>query len=49
MAQIMWNHAPVMEEKILEKVMTWPKFTGKEMRDLYAYLCFLIDNTASEK
>ncbi len=49
MAQIMWNHAPVMEEKILEKVMTWPKFTGKEMRDLYAYLCFLNDNTASEK
>ncbi len=49
MAKIMWNHAPVMEEKILEKVMTWPKFTGKEMRHLYAYLCFLNDNTASEK
>ncbi len=38
MAQILWNHAPVMDEKIAEKVMRWPKFTGTEMRDIYAYL-----------
>lgn len=38
MVQIIWNHAPVMEEKIAEKVMRWPEFSGKEMRDLYAYL-----------
>jgi cytochrome c551/c552 len=38
MAQILWNHAPVMEERIAEKVMRWPQFTGTEMRDLYAYL-----------
>ncbi|MFQ5705983.1 MAG: c-type cytochrome [bacterium] len=41
MAQIIWNHAPVMEERITEKVMSWPQFTGKEMRDLYAYLSTL--------
>ncbi|MFQ5602434.1 MAG: c-type cytochrome [bacterium] len=38
MAQIIWNHAPVMEEKITEKVLKWPEFSGKEMRDLYAFL-----------
>ncbi len=38
MVQIIWNHAPVMEEKIAEKVIRWPEFSGKEMRDLYAYL-----------
>ncbi|MFQ5824795.1 MAG: c-type cytochrome [bacterium] len=38
MARIMWNHAPVMEERITEKVMRWPEFSGKQMRNLYAYL-----------
>jgi cytochrome c len=38
MAQILWNHAPVMEERILEKVMEWPELTGGEMADLFAYL-----------
>jgi cytochrome c551/c552 len=37
-AQIMWNHAPVMEERILEKDMHWPQFTGTELSHLYAYL-----------
>ncbi|HKJ68225.1 MAG TPA: c-type cytochrome, partial [bacterium] len=37
-AQIMWNHAPAMEEKMSERVVVWPEFTGKEMRDLYIYL-----------
>ncbi len=49
MAQIMWNHAPVMEEKILEKVLNWPEFSGKEMTDLYAYLSFLNRNDTGEK
>ena len=38
MAQILWNHAPVMEERIMEKAMPWPEFSGKEMTDLYAFL-----------
>jgi cytochrome c551/c552 len=49
MAQIMWNHAPVMEEKILEKVLNWPEFSGKEMTDLYAYLSSLSRNDTGEK
>lgn len=38
MARIIWNHAPIMEVRITEKVMRWPQFSGDEMRDLYAYL-----------
>ncbi|MFQ5628737.1 MAG: c-type cytochrome, partial [bacterium] len=38
MAQILWNHAPVMEERIMEKAMPWPEFSGKEMTELYAFL-----------
>ncbi|MFQ6113590.1 MAG: c-type cytochrome, partial [bacterium] len=44
MAQIMWNHAPVMEEKIAEKILRWPEFTGKEMQNLYAYLRTLLQD-----
>jgi cytochrome c551/c552 len=49
MAQIMWNHAPVMEEKILEKVLNWPTFTGKEMTDLFAYLSSLNRNYTGDE
>jgi cytochrome c551/c552 len=49
MVQIMWNHAPVMEEKILEKVLNWPEFSGKEMTDLYAYLSSLNKNDTGQK
>jgi len=38
LVQIMWNHAPVMEEKVAEKAIDWPQFAGNEMADLYAYL-----------
>jgi cytochrome c551/c552 len=38
MARIMWNHAPAMEEKVIEKSIEWPKMTGQQMRDLHAYL-----------
>jgi mono/diheme cytochrome c family protein len=49
-AQIMWNHAPVMEEKIAAKIMRWPNFTEDEMSDLYAYIGTLRKNkTAEEK
>ncbi len=48
MAQIMWNHAPVMEERITEKVMRWPTFTGEEMRDIYAFLRVLSKSDNAE-
>jgi len=38
MAQIMWNHAPAMEERISEIDLTWPEFSGTEMIDLYTFL-----------
>ena len=38
LAQVMWNHAPVMEEKIAAKIIQWPDFTENEMTDLYSYL-----------
>ncbi len=38
LAQLMWNHAPEMEDLILVKHRDWPKLTEKEMRDLYAFL-----------
>lgn len=38
MALVMWNHTPIMEEKIIEKVMHWPEFSGADMRNLHAYL-----------
>jgi hypothetical protein len=38
MAQIMWNHASVMEERIIEGDVDWPEFSEKEMQDLYAFL-----------
>jgi cytochrome c551/c552 len=47
MAQIMWNHTPVMEERIIEGDIDWPNFSGKEMQDLYAFLGTL--NKSSQK
>ena len=38
MAPVMWNHAPVMEEKVAERIINWPKLSGAELRDLYAFL-----------
>lgn len=38
MAQIMWNHAPVMEKKATEKVFSWPNLTGEDMINIYAFL-----------
>jgi cytochrome c peroxidase len=37
MSQIMWNHAPKMEQTITEAQMQWPKFDKTEMRNLYAF------------
>lgn len=38
LAQIMWNHAPDMEERISEIDLIWPEFKVNEMADLYAFL-----------
>lgn len=34
----MWNHAPIIEEKMREKQLPWPKFEGNEIIDLLEYL-----------
>ena len=34
----MWNHAPIMEEKMRERLLPWPKFDGNEIVDLLEYL-----------
>jgi cytochrome c551/c552 len=51
MAQILWNHAPIMEEKISQKILRWPELTGKEMTDLYAFLSKMLykKNTNKKK
>lgn len=38
MMQLMWNHAPKMEDLILSLNEEWPKLTKTEMQDIYAYL-----------
>jgi len=37
-ATAMWNHAPTMQEMLRQKKFQWPKFFGKEMRDLVTYI-----------
>jgi len=37
-ATAMWNHAPTMQEMLQQKKFQWPKFFGKEMRDLVTYI-----------
>lgn len=34
----LWNHAPVMAEAILGEGRRWPALTGRDLRDLRAYL-----------
>jgi len=38
MIQLMWNHAPKMEDLILSQNEEWPQLTKTEMQDIYAYL-----------
>ena len=37
----MWNHSPMMDEKILESRLVRPTFTGDELADLLAFIYFL--------
>ncbi len=36
--QAMWNHAPAMEKTAGEMRIQWPRFQGREMNDLLAYV-----------
>jgi cytochrome c2 len=38
MAQAMWNHGPEMAAEMRGRGIAWPKFTGRDMGDLVAYL-----------
>ena len=38
LVQLMWNHAPEMEDEILIRNETWPQLSKREMEDLYAFL-----------
>jgi cytochrome c2 len=38
LASAMWNHAIVMEDMLEEKKLSWPRFSGNEMRDLLSYI-----------
>lgn len=40
--QLMWNHAPKMEDLLLTQNQEWPRLTTQEMRNLYAYLRVLL-------
>jgi len=37
-AQMMWNHAPQMEQEMRKKGLSWVEFKGHEMVDLIAYI-----------
>jgi cytochrome c2 len=37
-AQMMWNHAPQMEQEMKKKGLSWVEFKDKEMVDLIAYI-----------
>jgi len=37
-AQMMWNHAPQMEQEMRKKGIPWVEFKGNEMVDLIAYI-----------
>ncbi|UCE08236.1 MAG: cytochrome c, partial [bacterium] len=45
LVQIMWNHAPIMKTRMLEKDLLWPEFKHHEMSDLYSYLQNMINKS----
>ena len=44
-AQMMWNHAPQMEQEMRKKGLSWGEFKGNEMVDLIAYIRSLSSET----
>lgn len=49
LASSMWNHALVMEDMLEEKDLSWPRFSGNEMRDLVSYIQTATQRTKEEK
>jgi cytochrome c2 len=37
-AQKMWTHAPAMEKNMTAMGIAWPKFTGRDLNDIVAYI-----------
>lgn len=46
--QTMWNHAPGMEGVMQQAGLIWPKFEGREMNDLLAYVRLVCDGSRRE-
>jgi len=44
MISLMWNHAEDMNEAAREQGKRWPKFSGAELADIYAYLRTIADS-----
>ncbi len=49
MITAMWNHAPAMQKLFQERKMKWQELSGRDMSNLYTYLCSLQQNVATEK
>ncbi|HKJ68226.1 MAG TPA: c-type cytochrome [bacterium] len=49
MSAEMWNHAPTMLEKRMEKEIQWPALTSRDMANLYAYLQSLTPVSEAKK
>lgn len=42
LVKTMWNHVPYMHELVITKNIKWPELSPDELRDLYAYLLYLV-------
>lgn len=38
LAAVLWNHAPKMEKKLVQRNLLWPEFKRRQMANLYAFL-----------
>lgn len=47
--QAMWNHAPAMEASMQKLGLQWPKFEGREMNDLLAYVRGFVSGVRRER
>ncbi len=49
MIAAMWNHAPAMQDQIQQRKLEWPKLTGRDMANVYAYLDSLAQSAVTKK
>lgn len=47
--ELMWNHAPAMDEGMQQLGISWPKFEGREMSDLLAFVREVCTGTRIER